>query len=237
MVKEYKNYSGDPPSPGGSTDLVLEHIGLVQRIAMHLKARLPDYVELEELVQIGMIGLLEAFKSFDESQGDDLASFATKRIRGAILDEVRRRSPLSRQDNIHAKTREAIIDDHLARTGRRPSAVEISSEMGVTLEDYHRSEMKTHIYQLSSYEVLTENGFEQAHDADSPDEEIEHSQTLGILETRIGQLEQRDQLILSLYYEKELNLKEIGSILNISESRVSQLLTKIVTQLRAEVRL
>lgn len=68
MVKEYKNYSGDSPSSGKSTDLVLEHIGLVQRIAMHLKARLPDYVELEELVQIGMIGLLEAFKSFDESQ-------------------------------------------------------------------------------------------------------------------------------------------------------------------------
>lgn len=102
-MKGYREYmSADNRSSSGS-DLVLEHLGLVQRIALHLKARLPDFVELEELVQIGMIGLMEAFQSFDVSQGDDLGTYASKRIRGAILDEVRRRSPLSRQDNDHIK--------------------------------------------------------------------------------------------------------------------------------------
>ena len=102
-----------------SSELVLQHIGLVHRVANHLKARLPDHVELDELVQIGMLGLLEATKNFDSAQGVELSTFASKRIRGAILDEIRRRSPLSRSDNASVKSEQDAIEklSHLHSEG------------------------------------------------------------------------------------------------------------------------
>ena len=121
MSKGYQAYADAllTSEPGGENSAVLQHIGLVHKTALHIKARLPDYVELEELVQIGMVGLLEAAKSFDASQGADLGTFASKRIRGAILDEVRKRSPLSRADSSHIKAEEQVVEQFLAKHGRR----------------------------------------------------------------------------------------------------------------------
>ncbi len=117
MSKGYQAYADALANsePTGENAAVLQHIGLVHKTALHIKARLPDHVELEELVQIGMVGLLEAAKSYDASQGADLGTFASKRIRGAILDEVRKRSPLSRTDSSHIKAEQQVIEQFLAK--------------------------------------------------------------------------------------------------------------------------
>ena len=140
MSKGYQAYADAllTSEPGGENSAVLQHIGLVHKTALHIKARLPDYVELEELVQIGMVGLLEAAKSFDASQGADLGTFASKRIRGAILDEVRKRSPLSRADSSHIKAEEQVVEQFLAKHGRPPTATEIASELDTSLDQYQK---------------------------------------------------------------------------------------------------
>lgn len=235
-MKGYREYMSADNRSSSESDLVLEHLGLVQRIALHLKARLPDFVELEELVQIGMIGLMEAFQSFDVSQGDDLGTYASKRIRGAILDEVRRRSPLSRQDNDHTKNEEQAIEQFKSIHGHAPAASEIAELMGVSVDEYHRSRTKSHTFQMSSFEEMSEQGMEIEVQDNSPEEEVSQQENIELLVSKIAHLTERDQLILSLYYNEEMNLKEIGAILEISESRVSQLLTKIVSQLRDDVR-
>lgn len=120
MSKGYQAYADALANsePTGENAAVLQHIGLVHKTALHIKGRLPDHVELEELVQIGMVGLLEAAKSYDASQGADLGTFASKRIRGAILDEVRKRSPLSRTDSSYIKAEQQVIEQFLAKHGR-----------------------------------------------------------------------------------------------------------------------
>ena len=137
MSKGYQAYNEAlaTSQDGGASADVLQHIGLVHKTAMHIKARLPDHVELEELVQIGMVGLLEAAKSYDASLGADLSTFASKRIRGAILDEVRKRSPLSRTDSSHVKAEERIIDQFQAETGRVPTSAEIAKKLDITVEE------------------------------------------------------------------------------------------------------
>lgn len=235
-MKGYREYISAIDRSSSDNDLVLEHLGLVQRIALHLKARLPDFVELEELVQIGMIGLMESFQSFDLSQGDDLGTYASKRIRGAILDEVRRRSPLSRQDNGHIKNEKRAIEHLKSIHGRAPSTSEIAELMDVSVDEYHRSRTKSYTFQMSSFDEMGEQGMEIEAQDYSPEEEVSQQENIELLISKISRLAERDQLILSLYYDEEMNLKEIGAILDISESRVSQLLTKIVSQLREDIR-
>ena len=140
MSKGYQAYADalSQSEPSGENAAVLRHIGLVHKTALHIKARLPDHVELEELVQIGMVGLLEAAKSYDASQGADLGTFASKRIRGAILDEVRKRSPLSRTDSSNIKAEEQVVEQFMAKHGRPPTASEVASELDTSLEDYQK---------------------------------------------------------------------------------------------------
>lgn len=232
MTKGYNEYKSAGSLLSTGKQNVLDHIGLVQRIALHLKARLPDFVELEELVQIGMVGLMEAYHNFDQAEGSDLAAFASKRIKGAIIDEVRRRSPLSRNDNNHIKAEEAITRQFFAENDRQPTSSEIATIMDISLEEYHVARTKSHTFLMSSFEEINEAGHEFENEQDSPEESLSQLEHIEILSRKINALSERNQLILSLYYEQELNLKEIATILNVSESRVSQLLGKIVSQMR-----
>ena len=219
-----------------SSRMVLKHIGLVNRVAIHLKARLPDHVELEELVQIGMLGLLEAVKNFDSSQGVELSTFASKRIRGAILDEVRRRSPLSRSDSALVKDEQTAIEKLSRLHNREPSISEIAAELGTSVPEYQDRRYKRHVQLTTSIDDLETSGPSVLIDEYSPEKALEDSSLTEQLASEISKLSERDQLVLSLYYTEEMNLKEIGAILKVSESRISQILSKTATTLRKQMR-
>ena len=237
MSKGYQAYADAlmQSEPSGENAAVLQHIGLVHKTALHIKARLPDHVELEELVQIGMVGLLEAAKSYDASQGADLGTFASKRIRGAILDEVRKRSPLSRTDSSNIKAEEQVVEQFLAKHGRPPTASEVASELDTSLEDYQKQRGRSQKFRTTSLDELEDSGQAPFSESASPEEEVESVETSEWLAGEIAELPERDQIVLSLYYNDEMNLKEIGAIIGVSESRVSQILTKVVGKLRDRV--
>ena len=237
MSKGYQAYAdalaGSEPS--GENAAVLQHIGLVHKTALHIKARLPDHVELEELVQIGMLGLLEAAKSYDAAQGADLGTYASKRIRGAILDEVRKRSPLSRTDSSHLKAEEQVVEQFLAKYGRPPTASEIAHELDTPLDEYQKQRGRSQKFRTTSLDELEESGQTPFTEETGPQDEVEAAQTNEWLAGEIAGLPEREQIVLSLYYNDEMNLKEIGAIIGVSESRVSQILTKVVGKLRERV--
>ena len=237
MSKGYQAYADAllTSEPSGENAAVLQHIGLVHKTALHIKARLPDHVELEELVQIGMVGLLEAAKSFDASQGADLGTFASKRIRGAILDEVRKRSPLSRADSSHIKAEEQVVEQFLAKHGRPPTASEIASELDTSLDEYQRQRGRSQKFRTTSLNELEESGQVPLSEKVGPEDEVEAVETNEWLAGAIADLPEREQIVLSLYYNDEMNLKEIGAIIGVSESRVSQILNKVVSKLRDRV--
>ena len=179
MSKGYQAYADalTQSEPSGKNAAVLQHIGLVHKTALHIKARLPDHVELEELVQIGMVGLLEAAKSYDASQGADLGTFASKRIRGAILDEVRKRSPLSRTDSSNIKAEEQVVEQFMAKHGRPPTASEVASELDTSLEDYQKQRGRSQKFRTTSLDELEDSGQAPFSESASPEEEVEAVET------------------------------------------------------------
>ena len=237
MSKGYQAYADALANsePTVENTAVLQHIGLVHKTALHIKARLPDHVELEELVQIGMVGLLEAAKSYDASQGADLGTFASKRIRGAILDEVRKRSPLSRTDSSYIKAEQQVIDQFLAKHGRPPTASEVASELDTSVDDYLKQRDKSNKFRTTSLDEMEGSGQSPISEAPGPEDAVEAVEDSAWLAEEIAELPEREQIVLSLYYNDEMNLKEIGAIIGVSESRVSQILTKVVGKLRDRV--
>ena len=182
-----------------------------------------------------MVGLLEAAKSYDASQGADLGTFASKRIRGAILDEVRKRSPLSRTDSSNMKAEEQVVEQFMAKHGRPPTASEVAAELDTSLEDYQKQRDRSQKFRTTSLAELEESGHAPVSESDSPEEQVEAVETREWLAREITELPEREQIVLSLYYNDEMNLKEIGAIIGVSESRVSQILTKVVGKLRDRV--
>ncbi|MEK9996792.1 MAG: sigma-70 family RNA polymerase sigma factor, partial [Halieaceae bacterium] len=200
MSKGYQAYADalTQSEPSGENAAVLQHIGLVHKTALHIKARLPDHVELEELVQIGMVGLLEAAKSYDASQGADLGTFASKRIRGAILDEVRKRSPLSRTDSSNIKAEEQVVEQFMAKHGRPPTASEVASELDTSLEDYQKQRGRSQKFRTTSLDELEDSGQAPFSESASPEEEVEAVETSEWLAGEIAELPEREQIVLSL---------------------------------------
>ncbi len=220
--------------------LVERHGPLVSRIAHHLKGRLPDTVELDDLVQAGLIGLLEAAQNYQPGHGANFETFAGIRIRGAMLDEVRRNDWVPR--SVYRKSRElsSAIAEIEGRTGREAKPEEIAAQLGVPLEDYYHMLQDVRCARVLSVEELGSD------DDSSLLDQIPSSQggggdALQKLETReqlgelVASLPEREALVLSLYYDEELNLKEIGEVLSVSESRVSQLHSQAMRRLRARM--
>jgi RNA polymerase sigma factor for flagellar operon FliA len=234
-MKGYDVYDGQAKLDGGDSSAVLAHLSLVHKTAAHIKARLPDHVELEELVQIGMLGLLEATRKFDPAMGVELSTFASKRIRGAIIDEVRKRSPLSRADSSYLESQGDAVTRLSNELGRAPSAAEIANKMNSSVSDYEKQRSKAQskiVTSLDSEQAGADSSFVEHY---GPENALEDTETLDWLSQKVSDLPQREQLILSLYYTDEMNLREIGAILEISESRVSQILTKTVEVLRKKL--
>jgi RNA polymerase sigma factor for flagellar operon FliA len=218
-------------------DLVMAHLGLVKRVALHLKARIPAFMELDELIQVGMIGLLEASRAFDPVNGIEFENFAHSRVRGAMLDEVRRLSFLPRSAVAFNKEHNTTVHALAAELGRTPTQAEIAEYMGKDLEEFHKERGKAKRFETYSMEVVTEEVMTIADDtSQQPEVIVEEAQFMDAVTDAIAQLPEREQLVMQLYYVEEFNLKEIGETLGVSESRVSQILSSVVKKLRGTLK-
>jgi RNA polymerase sigma factor for flagellar operon FliA len=216
--------------------LIMAHLGMVKRVAVHLKVRLPPFMELDELIQVGMIGLLEAAHAFDPAKGQEFEHFAHPRVRGAILDEVRRLSFLPRSAVAFNKAHSDANHELAVKLGRMPTQAELAEHMGKGIELFHKERSQAHRFETFSVEVVSEEVMNLATDrSQQPDAIVEHQQFIGALASAIEELPEREQLIMKLYYVEELNLKEIGEVLDVTESRVSQVLSGVVKKLRARL--
>ena len=218
-------------------DRLMEHIGLVKRVALHLKTRLPNFMEIDELIQVGTIGLIEAAKSFDDSKGVEFEIFARTRIRGAILDQVRKLSYLPRSAMVNIRDHNEATATLSSELGREPSQTELAEFMGKDLESFHKERTHAYRFQTVSLESQVMDDVEiPSNEINEPESELADAQLLNALEGSIESLPERDKTIISLYYVEEMNLKEIGAVLDISESRVSQILSSTVKKLRTHLK-
>lgn len=225
---------------GSMNELVVQHAPLVKRIAHHLLMRMPSSVQLDDLIQSGMIGLLEAARKYDVSKGASFETYAGIRIRGAMLDEIRRGDWAPR--SVHRKSREvaAAVKAVEMRTGSDAKDHEVAEELGIDLETYYTILQDASGSRLFSFDDLTEGGDDSALEAASgeisgPADELQEEDFRAHLADAIEGLPEREKLVLALYYDEELNLKEIGEVLGVSESRISQIHSQAALRLRARL--
>lgn len=223
-------------------ELVSLHAPLVKRIAHHLLMRMPSSVQLDDLVQSGMIGLIEAARKYDVSKGASFETYAGIRIRGAMLDEIRRGDWAPR--SVHRKFRQVsdAVKAVEARTGTDARDQEVADEMGIDLESYYAILQDASGSRLFSFDDLTDTGADDAipdavnGEVTGPAESLQADDFRDHLASAIELLPEREKLVLSLYYDDELNLKEIGKVLGVSESRVSQIHSQAAARLRSRLK-
>ncbi len=222
---------------GRQEHLVLANMAMVKRVALHLKGRIPPLLDVDELVQVGMLGLIEAARVFDPRRGIPFEFYATTRVRGAMLDELRRVSDMTRSAVTFQRSESAAEHRLVAELGRQPTEAEVAQSMGKDLAEYQREQGAAIRTEMVSMEEVADEVMGLAGDALlQPEAAAERAQLLRALAGLIAQMPERDQLVVSLYYIEELNLKEIGEVIGVTESRVSQLLSGIVKRLRAALR-
>ncbi|QGX38260.1 RNA polymerase sigma factor FliA [Permianibacter aggregans] len=219
---------------------LLEYTPLVKRIAHHLMARLPASVQVSDLIQAGMIGLLEASKKFEQGKGASFETFAGIRIRGAMLDEVRRNDWMPRSVHRNARRISQAVSAVEQRLGRAARDPEIASELGVTLDEYHQllaDSENIGVYGFDDIGLSADgSGLAEGSEIPGPERGFEKAAFQRGLAEAIEQLPERERLVLALYYEEELNLKEIGQVLGVSESRVCQICNQAMARLRSRLK-
>lgn len=219
--------------------LVEMHASMVKRIAHHLKGKLPASVMLEDLIQAGMIGLLEAAKKFDSSKGAAFETYAGIRIRGHMLDEVRRNDWVPRSVYKNSRLISEAIKKIENTSGRDAKDSEVAEELGISIEEYHSMLKDSVGGQLYGFEDLgvTDDTLsaEYSKNPQEPLAEVQRDDLNKTIIQLIQRMPEREQLVLSLYYEQELNLKEIGAVLGVSESRVSQIHSQAMHRLKARL--
>lgn len=232
-VNMYTKASG---AASAQDQLVQDYAPLVKRIAYHMLARLPASVQVEDLIQAGMIGLLEASRRFDGGKGASFETYAGIRIRGAMLDDVRKGDWAPRSVHRNSRMVSSAMRAVEARVGRDAKDHEVAAELEVSLEEYYAILNDTAGSRLFSFDELLEVGAQAEIDAGhEPFDGVQDSRFRAALAEAIDKLPERERLVLSLYYDEELNLKEIGAVLGVSESRVSQLHSQCAARLRVRM--
>lgn len=219
--------------------LLEQHSALVKRIAYHLLARLPASVIVDDLIQSGMIGLLEAANNFDHTKGASFETFAGIRIRGAMLDEIRRGDWTPRSVHKNSRMVTEAISTLEAELGRDVSDAEVAEKLEISLGEYHHILNEVNCGKIIGIDDLgisedAISGFEDKNN-DDPYQDIEQVIFKKSLTECITTLPEREALVLSLYYDEELNLREIGQVLDVSESRVSQIHSQALHRLKARM--
>lgn len=223
--------------------MLRQYSPLVRRLAHQMMAKLPANVEVDDLIQVGMIGLADALSRFDPAQGVQIETFATQRIRGAMLDELRGADWLSRGTRKQQRDIEKAVHRLEQRLGRAPHESEIAAEMGLSLDDYQDMLGKVRGTQLIYLEDMSgdegDHDFLDRHVADNgsdPQHLLQDDRMRHALVEAIKKLPEREQLVMSLYYEEDMNLKEIAAVLGVTESRVCQLHSQSIARLRVKLR-
>ncbi len=224
--------------------LIRQYQPLVRKLAHHMMAKLPASVEVDDLIQVGLIGLSEALSRYEAAQGVQFETFATQRIRGAMLDELRENDWMSRGSRKSQKDIEVAMRKLEHRLGRTPLESEIAVEMKLTLEDYQSLLGKVRGTQLVYLEDMSRSGedddtFLDRHVADTeadPLNVLRDQRLRAGLVAAIKSLPEREQYIMSMYYEHDMNLKEIAAVLDVTESRICQLHSQSIARLRAKMR-
>jgi RNA polymerase sigma factor for flagellar operon FliA len=214
--------------------LVLRHAELVKRIAYHLAGRLPASVEVDDLIQAGMLGLLEAASNYSQGRGASFETYAGIRIRGAMLDGLRKLDWAPR--SVHRKARAVAnaIREIEAEIGREARDTDVASKMGVSLDEYHKIVEDAAGCQISS--LTTEEGEINAADPEAdPFRDVIDERFRAALTEAIEGLPERERMVMSMYYDDELNLKEIGAVLKVSESRICQIHGQALSRLQARL--
>lgn len=225
-------------------DLIKQYQPLVRRLAHHMMAKLPANVQVDDLIQVGLIGLSEALTRYEAAQGVQFETFATQRIRGAMLDELRGNDWMSRGSRKSQKEIEQSLRRLEHKLGRTPLESEIATDLGLSLVDYQSLLGKVRGTQLVYLEDMArgdedQDSFLDRHVGDSeadPMNMLRDQRLRQALVAAIKSLPEREQFIMSMYYEQDMNLKEIAAVLDVTESRICQLHSQSIARLRAKMR-
>jgi RNA polymerase sigma factor FliA len=241
--------TGRPDTSAASTSAaqinaaLKQYTPLVRRLAHQMIAKLPANVQIDDLIQVGMIGLHDAMSRFDAAQGVQFETFATQRIRGAMLDDLRSGDWMSRGDRKQQRQIEAAVHKLEQQYGRAPAESEIAKEMGLSLGDYQDVLTKVRGTQLVYLEDMTgddgDQDFLDRHVADASSDPLamlNDQRMREALVDAIKLLPEREQYVMSMYYEHDMNLKEIAAVLKVTESRVCQLHSQSIARLRSKLR-
>ncbi len=229
--------------PSSQDEQITKYAPLVKRIAYHMMARLPASVEVDDLIQVGLIGLMDAVGRFDGTQGAQFESYATQRIRGAMLDELREADWLPRHVRQKSRQIETAIHKLEQRNGRAPSEQEISAELGMPIDQYQSMLGDVKCSQLLYYEDFSDEdsaSFLERYLVDGSSDPLAVLEDEGFRDSLIAaihHLPERERSMMGMYYEQDMNLKEIGAVLGVSESRVCQLHSQAVARLRAQLKI
>ena len=224
--------------------MIRQYQPLVRRLAHHMMAKLPANVEVDDLIQVGLIGLSEALTRYEAAQGVQFETFATQRIRGAMLDELRGNDWMSRGSRKSQKDIEQALRRLEHKLGRTPIESEIAADLGLSLIDYQTLLGKVRGTQLVYLEDMArgsddDDSFLDRHVGDSeadPMNMLRDQRLRQALVAAIKNLPEREQFIMSMYYEQDMNLKEIAAVLDVTESRICQLHSQSIARLRAKMR-
>lgn len=223
---------------------VAQHAPLVKRLAYHLKAKLPPSVDVDDLMQAGMIGLLDAVNRYEETHGAQFETYAVQRIRGAMMDELRSSDWLPRSARQNMRKIEVAIGVLQQRLGRAPNEREIAKQLKLTLAEYQQMLGDASGHQLLYYEDFHErdghDNFLDRHYVDTASDPLQSLLDNGFRDAvidAINCLPKREKSMMGLYYEQEMNLREIGVVMGVSESRVCQLHGQAVARIRAKLRI
>ena len=224
--------------------LIRQYQPLVRKLAHHMMAKLPANVQVDDLIQVGLMGLSEALTRFEATQGVQFETFATQRIRGAMLDELRENDWVSRGVRKSQKDIEVSMRRLEHRLGRSPLESEIAADLGMSLSDYQGLLGRVKGTQLVYLEDMNHNpddedSFLDRHLGDSeadPLNVLSDQRMRQALVAAIKNLPEREQHIMSMYYEEDMNLKEIAAVLDVTESRICQLHSQSIARLRAKMR-